>query len=324
MVFRRDSKVDAFQRQISALRHQLGGETDALPLTTRDDRSLGDQRHPPSTATISRPRYPGSESAVCRRAVLAIRRAPSPTSAGRTLPVPAIDTRPASSPIQRRGTAISNQAARSTSTARRRLADRARRYFHRRGGRSRSVIRAANVTVAGNVRGSIHCADRFEVLPHGKWPVMFVLRPSSIHDGALMAGRDRHDPIERRSRHNRRLYWCARWRQTATTDPGSRLSRPLTIGGRRIGPPPRLDGARTCENSPRPSLDWDRRRCASFETASLVDRHSAFDGTFAHSATSESKASSRAPCRARARYLSPRGPRSPPRSKLSTSRSRAT
>src|SRR3954463_4091344 len=28
MAFRRDSKIDAFQRQISALRHQLGGEDD--------------------------------------------------------------------------------------------------------------------------------------------------------------------------------------------------------------------------------------------------------------------------------------------------------
>ena len=31
-----------------------------------------------------------------------------------------------------------------------------------------AVIRAANVTVAGNVRGSVHCAERFEVLPRGQ------------------------------------------------------------------------------------------------------------------------------------------------------------
>ena len=36
VVFRRDSKVDAFQRQISALRHQLGGENDGEAVPDRD------------------------------------------------------------------------------------------------------------------------------------------------------------------------------------------------------------------------------------------------------------------------------------------------
>ena len=36
VVFRRDSKVDAFQRQISALRHQLGGENDDEPVPDLD------------------------------------------------------------------------------------------------------------------------------------------------------------------------------------------------------------------------------------------------------------------------------------------------
>ena len=44
MVFRRDSKVDAFQRQISALRHQLGGESEdgAVPDLDRP-RSNGNE-----------------------------------------------------------------------------------------------------------------------------------------------------------------------------------------------------------------------------------------------------------------------------------------
>src|SRR3954451_16923827 len=43
VVFRRDSKVDAFQRQISALRHQLGGETDDEPVPDID-RPLSSSR----------------------------------------------------------------------------------------------------------------------------------------------------------------------------------------------------------------------------------------------------------------------------------------
>ena len=37
MAFRRDSKVDAFQRQISALRNQLGGETGHYGEASFDD-----------------------------------------------------------------------------------------------------------------------------------------------------------------------------------------------------------------------------------------------------------------------------------------------
>ena len=57
MVFRRDSKVDAFQRQISALRHQLGGENDGETVTdldrplslSRDTPYLSDYPDFPST-----------------------------------------------------------------------------------------------------------------------------------------------------------------------------------------------------------------------------------------------------------------------------------
>ncbi len=42
VVFRRDSKVDAFQRQISALRHQLGGENEDAAMPDHDlPRSIG-------------------------------------------------------------------------------------------------------------------------------------------------------------------------------------------------------------------------------------------------------------------------------------------
>ena len=51
-----------------------------------------------------------------------------------------------------------------------------------------AVIRAANVTVAGNVRGSVHCAERFEVLPRGKVAGDIHAPTIAIHDGAVVAG----------------------------------------------------------------------------------------------------------------------------------------
>ncbi len=51
-----------------------------------------------------------------------------------------------------------------------------------------AVIRAAKVTVAGNVRGSVHCAERFEVLPHGKVAGDIHAPAIAIHDGAIVAG----------------------------------------------------------------------------------------------------------------------------------------
>src|ERR687897_416131 len=51
-----------------------------------------------------------------------------------------------------------------------------------------AVIRAAIVTVAGNVHGSVHCAERFEILPRGKVAGDIHAPAIAIHDGAVVAG----------------------------------------------------------------------------------------------------------------------------------------
>ena len=57
MAFRRDSKVDAFQRQISALRHQLSGESDDESAPNRDrPLSLGSE----SPFLSEYPEYPSA------------------------------------------------------------------------------------------------------------------------------------------------------------------------------------------------------------------------------------------------------------------------
>ncbi|MGH2614800.1 MAG: bactofilin family protein, partial [Thermomicrobiales bacterium] len=51
-----------------------------------------------------------------------------------------------------------------------------------------ATITAANVTIAGNARGSIQCSDRFEVLPRGRVAGDVRAPIIVIHDGALIAG----------------------------------------------------------------------------------------------------------------------------------------
>jgi cytoskeletal protein CcmA (bactofilin family) len=58
-----------------------------------------------------------------------------------------------------------------------------------------AVIRAAHVTVAGRVRGSIHCAERFEVLPRGKVSGDIHAPAIAIHDGAMVAGEISMTPV---------------------------------------------------------------------------------------------------------------------------------
>ena len=115
VVFRRDSKVDAFQRQISALRHQLGGEN--------DDEAVPDLDRPP----------------LFERGILRISRStPISPSTGPNVPLlprahrflgletcptrllhrsQQSTSRPVSSLSQPRGGAISSRAVRCTSMA---------------------------------------------------------------------------------------------------------------------------------------------------------------------------------------------------------------
>ena len=113
MVFRRDSKVDAFQRQISALRHQLGGESDDAPVPDRDHHALSKQGEfvpfGVSRFPLNRIRSNFCLSRAHRQFGFETRQ----TRHRRRLP--ALTRRPASSLIQPHGMEISSRAARCTS-----------------------------------------------------------------------------------------------------------------------------------------------------------------------------------------------------------------
>jgi cytoskeletal protein CcmA (bactofilin family) len=187
VVFRRDSKVDAFQRQISALRHQLGGEGDDYRAAERD-RSLV-----PLDDNLYRSDLPDLDS---------LRSAPSlhpahpheqMPDAGQMAPylppVPAIDTQTSviahtttwNGNLESSGSLHLHGRVEGSVTARNDI-------FIAEEAEIDAVVQAASVTVAGNVRGSIQCSDRFEVLPRGRVAGDVRAPVIVVHEGATIVG----------------------------------------------------------------------------------------------------------------------------------------
>jgi cytoskeletal protein CcmA (bactofilin family) len=193
VVFRKDSKVDAFQRQISALRHQLGSESGDGTAQDRDP-SLSLIRE-----SLQLSEYPDFPSTAPERASGA--RAHADTLESRLPgsappPIPASDTHTSviahstawsgdlesSGSLHIHGQVEGSVCARDT-------------IFVAEEADVEAVIRAAKVTVAGTVRGSVHCAERFEVLPHGKVSGDIHAPAIAIHDGAIVAGEISMAPV---------------------------------------------------------------------------------------------------------------------------------
>jgi cytoskeletal protein CcmA (bactofilin family) len=185
VVFRRDSKVDAFQRQISALRNQLGGESDDGARQDRDrPRSSG--REIPY-----HPDYP--EFPLIASDLAPVSRGLADTSDLRPSdvvpPIPAIDMHTTviahstawSGDLESSGSLHVHGQVEGSLTAKESV-------FIAEEADVNAVIRAAIVTVAGNVRGSVHCAERFEILPRGKVAGDIHAPAIAIHDGAIVAG----------------------------------------------------------------------------------------------------------------------------------------
>lgn len=187
MAFRRDSKIDAFQRQISALRHQLGGEQEDFDFAASElleRRSLRAESHVSSLLPVLDPSSlePSVASLTLgdRDALRADRSQP---------PVPAVDTVTSVIASSTRWTGdLSSSGSlhvygqvQGTLTARDSV-------FVAAEADVEATITAETVIIAGNVRGSIQCTSRFEILPHGR-VIGDVCAPSLvIHDGALMSG----------------------------------------------------------------------------------------------------------------------------------------
>ena len=186
MVFRRDSKVDAFQRQISALRHQLGGETDDLALPDLD-RPRTARAESPYRADLPVFDQIGSDQARPARDVADSLDVSQPASS--LSAIPAIDTHTSviahatawTGNLESSGSLHVHGRVEGSLTARDDV-------FVAEEADVDAVISAANVTIAGSVRGSIHCAERLEVLPRGRVAGDVHAPVIIIHDGAMVAG----------------------------------------------------------------------------------------------------------------------------------------
>jgi cytoskeletal protein CcmA (bactofilin family) len=187
VVFRRDSKVDAFQRQISALRNQLGGEPgdfahserERLPVPARESGYRTDL--PDLDLVHANPSYSAPQQAL--EPVTYEERAVA-------LPaVPVIDsftsviahTTSWNGNLESTGSLHVHGRVEGSLTARNDI-------FIAEEAEVDALVQAANVTVAGNVRGSIQCSDRFEILPRGRVAGDIRAPIVVVHEGAMIAG----------------------------------------------------------------------------------------------------------------------------------------
>jgi cytoskeletal protein CcmA (bactofilin family) len=200
VVFRKDTKVDAFQRQISALRQQLGPDADpaALAPATR-------QPEP------ERGGYDGYGSREARLAPAPAYPAPveddfGPIDADDPIPFPpTLDARTSvvahdttwKGDLQSDGSVHVHGKVEGSLTAR---AD----VFVAEEATVEATIAAENVSVAGNVRGTIRCSGRFEVLPQGRVsgevfaPVLVVHEGATVNASVSMTAAEAPASIRRR------------------------------------------------------------------------------------------------------------------------------
>ena len=186
MVFRRDSKVDAFQRQLSALRNQLGNDPAELPASIPDqDLGLPASNRPLPDLDFF------SESTYTLRDELDL--APVPVAepqAAPQSPVPALDTETSviahgtvwSGNLESSGSLHVHGRADGVLTARNSI-------YIAEDAEVDATLQAAHVVVAGLVRGAVRCLDRFEVLPRGRVSGDVQAPRVVIHDGAVITGR---------------------------------------------------------------------------------------------------------------------------------------
>jgi cytoskeletal protein CcmA (bactofilin family) len=185
VLFRRDSKVDAFQRQISALRHQLGGDADELPAPVRSPspNAVGERSYRSEYSDLD-PIAPAGIYSTREDDVTH-----SPADEPQLPAVPAIDLQ--TSVIAHSTTWTGNLESTGSLHVHGRVdgALTAREdIFIAEEADVDAVVRAANVIIAGNVRGSISCSDRFEILPRGRVLGNVQAPVIIIHEGGMIAG----------------------------------------------------------------------------------------------------------------------------------------
>jgi len=199
MVFRRETKVDAFQRQISALRQQIGPE-DTDEENAEPQRASGDSFQRPGS-------YTGGDASASSFGFSEF--ASNAPARSMTDSSPVEPELPGVPVVDALTTVIAQNA-----TWKGELQSDAAVHIHGRfegsiratndiyvaeGAEVDATLLAANVTIAGNVKGSIRCGTRFEILPSGRVAGEIQSPTLVVHEGANVTGQFRMgapEPIE--------------------------------------------------------------------------------------------------------------------------------
>jgi cytoskeletal protein CcmA (bactofilin family) len=182
MVFRRETKVDAFQRQISALRQQIGPDETEEEYAAEPQRAAGGESGASS--------YGFSEFA-----------SNTPSRPTTTDSAPAEPELPGMPLVDAMTTVIAHNAIWKGELQ----SDGAVHVHGRFEGSIRATdaifiaeeadvdatLMAANVIIAGKVKGSIRCGARFEILPSGRIAGEIQSPTLVVHEGANVTGQFR-------------------------------------------------------------------------------------------------------------------------------------
>ncbi len=204
MVFRKESKVDAFQRQISALRQQLGAEDETTGHEMESHRYSSDERdsapdtEPEAyTEPAYRSRDAGGYSFASPVSSFPTTEYDDEASSLPAIPTPAVDAQTSvvahdttwNGNLQSSGSLHVHGTVDGTLTAQDDV-------FIAEEADVTATINAANVIVAGMVRGTIRCSARFEVLPRGRVSADVQAPTLVVHEGATINGPVRMGPVE--------------------------------------------------------------------------------------------------------------------------------
>jgi cytoskeletal protein CcmA (bactofilin family) len=190
MVFRRETKVDAFQRQISALRQQIGPE-EGEEERAEPQRGSGDSFQRPGS-------FSGGDSGSNSYGFSEFG---GNASGGAVNAEPVDPELPATPIVDTKTTVIAENAVWKGELQ----SDGAVHVHGRFEGSIRATqdifvaeeadvdatLLAANVVIAGIVKGSIRCGSRFEILPTGRVSGEIQSPTLVVHEGANVTGQFR-------------------------------------------------------------------------------------------------------------------------------------
>lgn len=189
MVFRRDNKVDQFQRQMNALRHQIGGEEEAAQADMNQEvPDIADERFPdeqfddrgPDAGGYSFGSYPAAQT-------------PDEIEEDNALSVPEMPGVDSQISVVAQGALWKGEVeadgsvhvfgrVEGTLTAKEDI-------WIAEGSDVEATVTARQVIVAGKVSGEIRALNRFEALPQGVVEADVQAPSFVVHEGATINGK---------------------------------------------------------------------------------------------------------------------------------------